>query len=108
MDGIHDLGGRQGFGLVDVNEPEEIFHSAWEGRVWGMVRAIGRLPDWSLDWFRHCRELIDPADFLTRPNSGRGVQTYAAMLVNPGAAPAGEGAGGRRRPARSALKPPRP
>jgi nitrile hydratase subunit beta len=34
MDGIHDLGGRQGFGPVDVDEPEEVFHEAWEGRVW--------------------------------------------------------------------------
>ena len=39
MDGIHDMGGRQGFGPVDVKEPEEVFHEAWEGRVWGIVRS---------------------------------------------------------------------
>jgi|SRR5215208_804516 len=38
MDGIHDLGG-QGFGPVDVDEPKEVFHEAWEGRVWGIVKA---------------------------------------------------------------------
>ena len=26
MDGIHDLGGRQGFGPIQVDEPEEQFH----------------------------------------------------------------------------------
>ena len=40
MDGIHDLGGRQGFGPVDVDEPDEVFHEAWEGRVWGIVFAM--------------------------------------------------------------------
>ena len=108
MDGIHDLGGRQGFGFVDVNEPEEVFHSAWEGRVWGMVRAISRLPDWSLDWFRHCRELIDPVDYLTRPYFDQWVQTYAAMLVNSGAATVEEVARGRSQSTVSGLKPPMP
>src|SRR5215207_2907821 len=42
MDGIHDLGG-QGFGPVDVDEPKEVFHEAWEGRVWGIVKAHARL-----------------------------------------------------------------
>ena len=32
-----------------------------------MVDAISPAPDWNLDWFRHCRELIDPSDYLDRP-----------------------------------------
>lgn len=110
MDGIHDLGGRQGFGPVDADEPEEIFHEAWEGRVWGMVRAMARLPDWNLDWnldwFRHCRELIEPVDYLTRPYFDQWVQTYAAMLVNSGAATVEEVASGRSRSALPGLKTP--
>jgi nitrile hydratase len=108
MDGIHDLGGRQGFGTVDVDEPEEPFHEAWEGRVWGMVRAMTRLPDWNLDWFRHCRELINPVDYLTRPYFDQWVQTYAAMLVNSGAATVEELASGKSRSAVSGLRPPMP
>jgi nitrile hydratase subunit beta len=108
MDGIHDLGGRQGFGLVDVNEPEEAFHEVWEGRVWGIARAMTRLPDWNLDWFRHCRELIDPVDYLTRPYFDQWVQTYAAMLVNSGAATVEEVASGRSQSIVPGLKPPMP
>jgi nitrile hydratase beta subunit len=94
MDGIHDLGGRQGFGPIDVHEPEEPFHAPWEARVLGMVRAMSRVPDWSIDWFRHCRELIDPVDYLTRPYYDQWLQTYAAMMVNSGVATVEELASG--------------
>src|SRR5262249_43228220 len=82
MDGIHDLGGRQGFGAIDVHETEVPFHEPWEARVFAMVRAMSRAADWSIDWFRHCRELIEPVDYLTRPYFDQWLQTYAAMLVN--------------------------
>ena len=32
MDGIHDLGGRHGFGPIDRHGEDEGFHEAWEGR----------------------------------------------------------------------------
>ena len=95
MDGIHDLGGRQGFGPIDVHEPEEPFHEAWEARVLGMVRAMSRAPDWSIDWFRHCRELIEPVDYLTRPYYDQWLQTYAAMMVASGVASVEELASGK-------------
>jgi nitrile hydratase subunit beta len=95
MDGIHDLGGRQGFGRIDVDESEEQFHAPWEARVRGMVNAMTRAPDWSLDWFRHCRELIEPVDYLSRPYFDQWAQTYCAMLVNSGYATVKEGASGK-------------
>ena len=97
MDGIHDLGGRHGFGPIDVNEPEEPFHAAWEGRVWGLVRSLTRLPGWSIDWFRHCRELIEPVDYLSRPYYDQWAQSYAAMLVSSGAATVAEIVNGKSR-----------
>ena len=84
MDGVHDLGGRQGFGPIAVDEPEEPFHAAWEARMWGIARALRRPPEWTIDWWRHGRELIDPADYLTRPYYDQWMQTYAALLVDSG------------------------
>ena len=84
MDGIHDLGGRQGFGRIDRDGDEAPFHEPWEGRVWGMVRVMSRAPDWSTDWFRHCRERIAPVDYLTRPYFDQWLQAYSAMMVNSG------------------------
>ena len=40
MDGVHDLGGRQGFGPIDVNEPEARFHEPWEARAFAMALAL--------------------------------------------------------------------
>ena len=107
MDGIHDLGGRHGFGKVDTNESEEQFHEEWEARVRCIINAMARAPDWNLDWFRHCRELIDPVDYLNRPYLDQWVQTYCAMLVNSGWATVDELATGKSAsPPPSLPKPP--
>jgi nitrile hydratase len=39
MDGIHDLGGMQGFGAIEVEPDEPPFHAPWEGRVHGLALA---------------------------------------------------------------------
>lgn len=106
MDGIHDLGGRQGFGKVEVDEPEEAFHHAWEGRVFGIVRGMSRPADWNIDWFRHCRELIDPADYLTRPYYDQWLQAYAAMMVVSEVATVKELASGHADTKATGLRPP--
>ena len=33
MNGIHDLGGMHGFGPVEIERDEPVFHEGWEGRV---------------------------------------------------------------------------
>lgn len=40
MNGIHDMGGMHGFGPVEIEENEPVFHHPWEGRVYGMVTTI--------------------------------------------------------------------
>ncbi len=106
MDGIHDLGGLQGFGAIDVDESDEQFHEPWEARVRGIVNAMSRAPDWNLDWFRHCRELIEPTDYLQRPYFDQWVQTYCAMLVNSGVATVEELASGKSAAPVSGMSPP--
>ena len=39
MNGIHDMGGMHGFGRVEREENEPVFHARWEGRVLGISRA---------------------------------------------------------------------
>lgn len=95
MDGIHDLGGRQGFGPVDTDEPEEAFHSDWEARAYGLVRAMKKAPDWTLDRFRFTREQIEPADYLLRPYYDQWLQSYAVLMVESGFADVEEIASGK-------------
>ena len=83
MDGPHDLGGKQGFGPIDVDETETPFHHPWEGRMWGISRSTGAA-DWTIDWWRHVRELIDPVDYLSRDYFDSWAQTQMAALINSG------------------------
>ena len=41
MNGVHDLGGMQGFGPIRREENEPVFQFPWEGRVFGMSIALG-------------------------------------------------------------------
>lgn len=106
MDGIHDLGGRQGFGKVDAEEPEEAFHSDWEARAYGIVRAMRKAPDWTIDKFRFTREQIEPADYLTRPYYDQWLQCYAALMVGSGVASVAEIASGHVETGPADLGPP--
>jgi hypothetical protein len=36
MNGVHDMGGMDGFGKVEVEQNEPPFHAPWEGRVLAM------------------------------------------------------------------------
>lgn len=83
MDGVHDLGGKEGFGPIDVTEPEKPFHYDWEGRMWGISQSTGA-PDWTIDWWRHVRELIDPVSYLSRRYFDSWAQTQIAAFINSG------------------------
>ena len=83
MDGIHDLGGKPGYGSIKIDEPEGPFHHAWEAREWGISRCA-RTPDISIDWWRHCRELIMPEDYLERPYFDSWAQTDFATYIDAG------------------------
>ena len=36
MNGIHDMGGMHGFGPIEYEKDEPVFHHAWEGRVYAL------------------------------------------------------------------------
>jgi nitrile hydratase subunit beta len=64
MNGVHDLGGMDGFGPV-VREPNEpVFHEPWERRVFGMLLATMAQGLYNLDEARHAMERMAPAHYL--------------------------------------------
>lgn len=83
MDGIHDLGGKLGYGPVDVNEPDEPFHADYEGRMWAISRTA-KAPGVTIDWWRHIRENIMPDDYLKRPYFDSWAQTHMASMIDAG------------------------
>ena len=64
MDGIHDMGGMDGFGKVEVEQNEPAFHEKWEGRVMAMVRAMGANGGLNIDMQRFSRESLPPVTYL--------------------------------------------
>ncbi len=84
MDGMHDLGGKQGFGAVSREANEPVFHARWESRVFGMnlVGAGGAARN--VDHFRHAVERIDPVAYLTHGYYGRWLGGLETMMVEAG------------------------
>ena len=84
MDGVHDLGGRQGFGPVDRAHEDEPYHSEADARAYALSMSVRGESGYPIDWFRHVRETIDPVDYLTRPYFDQWLQTVVAMAVDAG------------------------
>ena len=64
MNGVHDMGGMDGFGKVEVEQNEPPFHERWEGRVMAMQRAMGYAGAWHIDDGRYAQEILPPQAYL--------------------------------------------
>ena len=60
MDGIHDMGGMHGFGTVEPEPNEPVFHADWEGRALALNRAMGYTGIWTIDLSRYGIERLPP------------------------------------------------
>jgi nitrile hydratase len=65
MNGVHDMGGQQGFGHVQLEEAEPLFHADWESRAMAMTVALGASGQWNIDLSRSARESLPPAVYLS-------------------------------------------
>ena len=64
MNGAHDLGGMHGFGPVEIERDEPVFHHEWERRAFAITLASGFLGKWNIDQGRFAREQMPPAEYL--------------------------------------------
>ena len=64
MNGAHDLGGMHGFGPVEIEKNEPVFHSRWEARVFALNMACGFHGKWNIDMGRYAREQMPAAEYL--------------------------------------------
>ena len=65
MNGGQDLGGMMGFGPIDAEPDEPVFHAQWERRAFALTLAMGAAGLWSIDRARHARESLHPGRYLT-------------------------------------------
>ena len=81
MDGVHDLGGLVGFGSVEHEPMEPVFHEPWEGRVFGMMGAVSLAGYTSGPSFRHAIERMDGVHYLASSYYEHWLTGLATLLV---------------------------
>ena len=62
MNGVHDMGGIQNMGPIELEDNEPVFHFEWEGRVFALNMATGPLRLWNLDMKRQATESMQPPE----------------------------------------------
>ena len=95
MDGIHDMGGMHGFGKVEPERNEPVFHAAWEARCLALNRAMGVIGAWTIDEGRAGIEQLPPRVYLAHSYYGKWALRLENMVINRGFAGADEVAAGR-------------
>lgn len=84
MDGPQDLGGRAGFGPVNPETDEPLFHDEWEKRALGITVLCGALGHWPLDEGRHARECLSPHDYYTSSYYEIWIKALETLLIRHG------------------------
>ena len=84
MNGVHDMGGMEGFGPIAPEANEPVFHERWEGRALALTLAAGAWGRWTLDQSRHARERIPGADYLRMSYYEKWIAGLVALLVESG------------------------
>jgi len=84
MDGIHDLGGKQGYGPIRYTLDATAFHSPWEVRVNAMYAHAVRSGIFNMDEYRHAIERMEPRHYLTASYYERSLTGFATLLVEKG------------------------
>ncbi len=85
MNGVHDMGGMHGFGPIDREEHEPVFHIDWEAHVraiQGLTVHTHRM--FNLDAFRAGIERMAPAHYLRSTYYERWLSTIESNLIQAG------------------------
>jgi nitrile hydratase beta subunit len=92
---IHDMGGMHGFGRVEPERDEPVFHARWEGRVLALQRAMGYTRLWTIDGGRASLEALPPLVYLGSSYYERWLRGLENRLVQHGLVGVDEIAAGR-------------
>jgi len=87
MEGIHDMGGRQGFGRVRFTQGATAFHAPWEVRANALYAHAVRIGLFNMDEYRHAIERMDPRHYLTASYYERSLTSLLTLCVEKGVVP---------------------
>jgi nitrile hydratase beta subunit len=106
MNGVHDMGGMQGFGPVAAEANEPVFHERWEARALALTLAVGAWGRWTLDASRFARERIPAAEYLRMSYYEKWIAGLTTLIVEAGLVTREEIANGRSTPGAQKAVPP--
>jgi nitrile hydratase len=98
------MGGMDGFGTVEPESNEPMFHTKWEARVLAMVRAMGAAGAFNIDASRFYREALPPVVYLSSSYYKKWLLGLENLLVDRGFIAADEITAGRATKPAKALK----
>jgi nitrile hydratase len=84
MDGVHDLGGRQGFGKINYAPDAPFFHAEWEKKVNALYGLAVRKGIFNMDEYRHAIERMPARHYLSASYYERTLTSLATLLVEKG------------------------
>jgi nitrile hydratase subunit beta len=84
MDGVHDLGGKQGFGPVRHGPDAAVFHDDWEKRINALYGLAVRLGIFNMDEYRHAIERMEPRHYMSAGYYERTLTSLATLCVEKG------------------------
>lgn len=84
MDGMHDTGGRQGFGVVRYTHDAPAFHAEWEVRANSLYAFAVRLGIFNMDEYRHAIERMEPRHYVAASYYERSLTSLATLCVEKG------------------------
>ena len=84
MDGMHDLGGKQGWGPVGYTLNAKAFHAEWEVRANALYAHAVRSGLFNMDEYRHAIERMDARHYTTASYYERSLTSLASLCVEKG------------------------
>ncbi len=84
MNGAHDMGGMDGFGPVEPEADEPVFHDDWERRAFALTVAMGFYGRWNIDTSRYARENREPLGYLRDSYYERWLHGLETLLEDNG------------------------
>lgn len=82
MNGIHDIGGMDNIGPVNIEKDEPVFHEAWEKKVFALTLATMAAGVYATDEVRYLTETIPPQDYLTYRYYEKWLYSLELMMLN--------------------------
>jgi nitrile hydratase subunit beta len=106
MNGVHDMGGMHGFGPINPEPNEPVFHERWEARLFALRAAMGAWRKWNIDASRHQRELIPPTEYLRMSYYEKWLAGLVEQMIQAGLVTRAEVESGKQTPGAPTATPP--